>query len=70
MLRISHQGSEQIYIMYYVLHRYTALDYALIGRHYDVAQYMMECGALSITGIQAIAASKIQVSYSHIFIEN
>ena len=41
--------------------RYTPLDYALMGEHYDVAQYMIEQGALSITGIQDIAALKIQV---------
>ena len=43
------------------LFRYTPLDYALMGEHYDVAQYMIEQGALSITGIQDIAALKIQV---------
>lgn len=41
--------------------RYTALDYALMGEHYEVCQYMMEQGALSITSIQDIAARKIQV---------
>ena len=41
--------------------RYTPLDYALMGEHHDVAQYMIEQGALSITGIQDIAATKIQV---------
>ncbi len=43
--------------------RYTPLDYALMGEHHDVAQYMIEQGALSITGIQDIAAQKIQVSF-------
>lgn len=33
-----------------------------MGEHHDVAQYMIEQGALSITGIQDIAAQKIQVS--------
>jgi hypothetical protein len=32
-----------------------------MGEHHDVAQYMIEQGALSITGIQDIAATKIQV---------
>ncbi|XP_064646687.1 inversin-like [Lineus longissimus] len=40
--------------------RYTPLDYALIGEHHDVAQFMMEQGGLSISGIQEIAAAKIQ----------
>ena len=43
--------------------RYTPLDYALMGEHHDVAQFMIEQGSLSITGIQEIAASKIQSSY-------
>ena len=42
--------------------RYTPLDYALMGEHYEVAQYMIEQGGLSITGIQDIAALKIQAS--------
>ena len=41
--------------------RYTPLDYALTGEHMEVAQYMVEHGGLSITGIQDIAALKIQV---------
>ena len=41
--------------------RYTPLDYALMGEHFEVAQYMIEHGAVSITGIQDIAALKIQV---------
>ena len=45
----------------YFCFRYTPLDYALMGEHHDVAQYMIEQGALSITGIQDIAATKIQV---------
>ena len=32
-----------------------------MGEHHDVAQFMIEQGALSITGIQDIAACKIQV---------
>lgn len=43
--------------------RYTPLDYALMGEHHDVAQYMIEQGALSITGIQDIAATKIQSAF-------
>ncbi|XP_021351828.1 inversin-like isoform X2 [Mizuhopecten yessoensis] len=43
--------------------RYTPLDYALMGEHHDVAQYMIEVGALSITGIQEIAAMKIQSTF-------
>lgn len=42
--------------------RYTPLDYALMGEHFEVAQYMIEHGAVSITGIQDIAALKIQAS--------
>lgn len=38
-----------------------------MGEHHDVAQYMIEQGALSITGIQDIAALKIQVGCSTIF---
>ena len=40
---------------YYVC-RYTPLDYALMGEHLEVAQYMLEQGALSMIGIQDIAA--------------
>ncbi|RUS71222.1 hypothetical protein EGW08_021021 [Elysia chlorotica] len=43
--------------------RYTPLDYALMGEHHEVAQYMIEQGALSITGIQDIAAQKIQCAF-------
>ncbi|XP_052812830.1 inversin-like isoform X2 [Mya arenaria] len=43
--------------------RYTPLDYALMGEHHEVAQYMLEQGALSITGIQDIAALKIQSAF-------
>lgn len=38
------------------------LDYALMGEYHDVAQFVMEQGGLSITGIQEIAACKLQVS--------
>ena len=41
--------------------RYTPLDYALMGDYQDVCQYLIEQGALSITGIEHIAATKIQV---------
>ena len=37
-------------------------DYALMGEHHEVAQFMIEHGGLSITGIQDIAACKVQVS--------
>jgi len=39
-------------LFYITLHvfRYTPLDYALMGEHHEVAQYMLEQGALSITG--------------------
>ena len=49
-------------VIYFHFARYTPLDYALMGEHEAVAQYMIEQGALSITGIQDIAACKIQVS--------
>lgn len=41
--------------------RYTPLDYAFMGEHYEVAQYLVEHGGLSIRGIQEIAAVKVQV---------
>ncbi|XP_041104124.1 inversin isoform X2 [Polyodon spathula] len=43
--------------------RYTPLDYALLGEHHEVIQFMLEHGALSIAAIQDIAASKIQAVY-------
>ncbi|XP_059511355.1 inversin isoform X2 [Stegostoma tigrinum] len=43
--------------------RFTPLDYALLGEHQEVIQYMLEHGALSIAAIQDIAASKIQAVY-------
>uniref|UniRef100_A0A8D0L8U6 Inversin n=1 Tax=Sphenodon punctatus TaxID=8508 RepID=A0A8D0L8U6_SPHPU len=43
--------------------RYTPLDYALLGEHHEVIQFMLEHGALSIAAIQDIAAMKIQAVY-------
>ncbi|XP_075777702.1 inversin isoform X2 [Pelodiscus sinensis] len=43
--------------------RYTPLDYALLGEHHEVTQFMLEHGALSIAAIQDIAAFKIQAVY-------
>ncbi|KAG7470029.1 hypothetical protein MATL_G00135180 [Megalops atlanticus] len=43
--------------------RYTPLDYALLGEHQEVTQFMLEHGALSIAAIQDIAASSIQAVY-------
>ncbi|XP_051872806.1 inversin isoform X4 [Pristis pectinata] len=43
--------------------RFTPLDYALLGEHQEVIQYMLEHGALSIAAIQDIAASKVQAVY-------
>ena len=40
--------------------RLTPLDYAIIGGHQDVAQLLIESGALSISGIQELAAIVIQ----------
>ena len=42
--------------------RLTPLDYAIIGGHQDVAQLLIENGALSISGIQDVAAIVIQKS--------
>ena len=39
-----------------------------MGEHHDVAQYMIEQGALSITGMQDIAATKIQVNHMYILL--
>lgn len=55
------KGDNQLYFNGHVCFRYTPLDYALMGEQHDVAQYMIDQGALSITGIQDIAALKIQV---------
>uniref|UniRef100_W5MDT9 Inversin n=1 Tax=Lepisosteus oculatus TaxID=7918 RepID=W5MDT9_LEPOC len=43
--------------------RYTPLDYALLGEHQEVTQFMLEHGALSIAAIQDIAAASIQAVY-------
>ncbi|XP_029928027.1 inversin [Myripristis murdjan] len=43
--------------------RYTPLDYALLGEHSEVTQFMLEHGALSIAAIQDIAAASIQAIY-------
>ncbi|KAK3515639.1 hypothetical protein QTP70_025326 [Hemibagrus guttatus] len=43
--------------------RYTPLDYALLGEHQEVTQFLLEHGALSIAAIQDIAASSIQALY-------
>ncbi|XP_061530836.1 inversin isoform X1 [Phycodurus eques] len=43
--------------------RYTPLDYALLGGHSEVTQFMLEHGALSIAAIQDIAAASIQAIY-------
>ncbi|XP_030641261.1 inversin [Chanos chanos] len=43
--------------------RYTPLDYALLGEHHEVTQFLLEHGALSIAAIQDIAASSIQALY-------
>ncbi|XP_008430853.1 inversin isoform X2 [Poecilia reticulata] len=43
--------------------RYTPLDYALLGGHSEVIQFMLEHGALSIAAIQDIAAATIQAVY-------
>ncbi|KAJ1134651.1 hypothetical protein NDU88_001102 [Pleurodeles waltl] len=43
--------------------RYTPLDYALMGEHHQVVQFMLERGALSIAAIQDIAATRIQAVY-------
>ena len=40
--------------------RLTPLDYAIIGGHQEVAQLLIENGALSISGIQDLAAIVIQ----------
>ncbi|XP_062841390.1 inversin [Trichomycterus rosablanca] len=43
--------------------RYTPLDYALLGEHQEVTQFLLEHGALSIAAIQDVAASSIQALY-------
>ena len=42
--------------------RLTPLDYAIIGGHQEIAQYLIEQHALTISGIKELAASLIQVS--------
>ena len=41
--------------------RLTPLDYAIIGGHHEIAQYLIEQHALTISGIKELAASLIQV---------
>ena len=40
----------------------TPLDYAIISEFQEIAQYLIEKGAFSISGIQELAAVNIQVS--------
>ncbi|XP_022104116.1 inversin-like isoform X2 [Acanthaster planci] len=47
----------------YTEDRFTPLDYALLNEHHHIAQYMIEQGALSITGIRDIAAIRIQAYF-------
>jgi len=54
------QYSALINIMEHTEDRYTPLDYALMGEYFEVCQFMIEHGAVSITGIQDVAAIKIQ----------
>ena len=42
--------------------RLTPLDYAIIGGHQEIAQYLIEQHALTISGIKELAASLIQVN--------
>lgn len=50
-------------MLLFMLSRYTPLDYALLGGHSEVTQFMLEHGALSIAAIQDIAAATIQAVY-------
>ncbi|KAL7976889.1 hypothetical protein Chor_008838 [Crotalus horridus] len=50
-------------LAYRIRNRYTPLDFALLGGHHEVIQFMLEHGALSIAAIQDIAAVKIQAVY-------
>ncbi|XP_062395551.1 inversin isoform X3 [Sardina pilchardus] len=43
--------------------RYTPLDYALLGEHQELTQYLLEHGAMSIAAIQDIAACSIQALF-------
>jgi len=54
------QYSASINSMEHTEDRYTPLDYALMGEYYEVCQFMIEHGAVSITGIQDVAAVKLQ----------
>ncbi|XP_038071832.1 inversin-like [Patiria miniata] len=47
----------------YTEDRLTPLDYALLNEHHHVAQYMIEQGALSITGIRDMAAIRVQAYF-------
>ncbi|XP_041648854.1 inversin isoform X2 [Cheilinus undulatus] len=50
-------------LMEHTEERYTPLDYALLGGHSEVTQFMLEHSALSIAAIQDIAAASIQAVY-------
>jgi len=54
------QYNASINMMEHTEDRYTPLDYALMGEYFEVCQFMIEHGAVSITGIQDVAAVKIQ----------
>jgi len=54
------QYSALINTMEHTEDRYTPLDYALMGEYFEVCQFLIEHGAVSITGIQDVAAVKIQ----------
>jgi len=54
------QYNASINTMEHTEDRYTPLDYALMGEYFEVCQFMIEYGAVSITGIQDVAAVKIQ----------
>jgi len=54
------QYNASINTMEHTEDRYTPLDYALMGEHFEVCQFLIEHGAVSITGIQDVAAVKIQ----------
>ena len=54
------QYSASINTMEHTEDRYTPLDYALMGEYFEVCQFLIEHGAVSITGIQDVAAVKIQ----------
>jgi len=54
------QYNASINTMEHTEDRYTPLDHALMGEYFEVCQFMIEHGAVSITGIQDVAAVKIQ----------